>query len=312
MEPVSFSSKVVDFFRKVDEYVFDIGPSHTALERARSIGDSEGVNDAVLRHASAHSYVWSLIFNTLRTVSQVAVVFFDKFSQTSFYQFFQNTQFLLSCTIVGFVTNGISAIYEGFSTIRQALFVHLFHERAWQSNPQQVADDLQALLDRPRTQLDNRLRNWFVDQNIDRPETIVNADGTITERNLPRKNIEEIISRIRNGNVEAIGQGKELLAKVKYQAIKKMIVHVIGFIAAALAVASLIASFVFPLAAPLGLIIASTTVYLIRTLAASGWLDNPAGGFSFRYCMPACILSCWDRIIGSGQEAERQVPLARV
>jgi len=258
----------------LDTYFLDLGASLTATCRAFSFSDGEGVLEGIMRHLNAHASLYYGILNILRISAQIIVACAEKISGYSFFQFLQSSAFALSCSVIGLVSSIITWFQEGFAMIRQWNFLDLFHKDAWKGNPDAVAADLEAVIAEPQTRIENRLRPWFVEEHLQNEEII------------------ELINSIRNGDADAVTQAETLLAKARYLAIKKVIVHWIGWISASIGIAALVLSLLaFPPLTVGAMIGASLAVFVIRYLAANGWMDNQEEGFSIRNCIPG-FLQC--------------------
>jgi len=265
------------FFETVDYNCLDLSTSFKDFCHASERGHHEGVGDAVLRHVNAHAWFYYLCLSTLRTVSNAVIAFSEKAPQV--FSILQNANFVLGATICGFVTNAITSIQETIGIMRQSSILSIFRQNAYQGNSLTLAEDLETLSQRyTPDELQSRLRPWFMEAHQ------LDTHDRLTQ----------LAADIRLGKEEAIEEGTELVAQMRSLAIKKLAMHIIGFLAVIISMAGLIGSLVAcPPAAIFALLAIGTILWATRTVMLNAYVDNPDGGFSLLRCFPNCIANCF-------------------
>jgi hypothetical protein len=134
------------------------------------------------------------------------------------------------------------------------------------------------------------------------------------------KNLDEVNALSKDALINRLGEDyvtnndivagqirEEDLEKLKHQAFKKQVMHIIGLLSAALFILSSLAG---PQAAvsvvPLAI---GFVLWIVRYYVKKGWVDNPEqdGSFSYTNAFPACIAKLFINEIPQEQEASAPV-----
>lgn len=255
----------------VDRNYFDLGTSLQDFLLARRNGHPEQSSDAALRHVNAHAYLYYMCLSILRNSSLAYVVFADHIP--AFFTSLHSFHIILGTTILGCITNTLTAIQETWALVRHVQLYQLFHPEN-HNNSLKVAEDLEALRDKyDVSQLASRLRPWFL------REQEISSDGLTT-----------LTDKIRAGDSQAIQDGKELIGKIQALVVKKIAVHSLGLISTAIAFIGVALTFIAcPILMPTAIVSLGIVIWMVRGCLMRGWVDNPNGEFSATRCLPAWI-----------------------